>query len=216
MRQKTAFWCQRNSNGRLKTIPPFGTGPRPRPLLRRCRFAFSSPSTRPGDSPWFRGAILPLPVSSATMMEMELAIRIHIEQLPEGVYLATSDELSGLVAQGRTVAETLEIARDVARKLIEARREHQTQLSLPPASAQSDYTIVVASGCLHHRSPSGGLCPYRSRGRQATRTLSTAFPNSRSRTPPRPSVHYVEAGFGRIVGDGNFRIRRYSIRTHRP
>jgi predicted RNase H-like HicB family nuclease len=36
------------------------------------------------------------------------------------VYLATSDELQGLVAQGRTVAETLEIARDVARKLLEA------------------------------------------------------------------------------------------------
>jgi predicted RNase H-like HicB family nuclease len=54
---------------------------------------------------------------------MELAIAIHIEKLPEGVYLATSDELQGLVAEGRTVAETLEIARDVARKLIEARRE---------------------------------------------------------------------------------------------
>ena len=76
---------------------------------------------------------------------MELAIRIHIEQLPEGVYLATSDELSGLVARGRTVAETLEIARDVARKLIEARRERQTPLSLPAASLQGDYTIVVAT-----------------------------------------------------------------------
>lgn len=79
------------------------------------------------------------------MMEMELAVRIHIKQLPEGVYLGTSDELSGLVAQGRTVAETLEIARDVARKLIEAWRERQTQLSLPAASAQGDYTIVVAA-----------------------------------------------------------------------
>ncbi|MBI3666066.1 MAG: type II toxin-antitoxin system HicB family antitoxin [Acidobacteria bacterium] len=76
---------------------------------------------------------------------MELAIHIHIEQLPEGLYLATSDELPGLVAQGRTVAEALEIARDVARKLIEARRDRQTQLSLPAASAQSDYTIVVAA-----------------------------------------------------------------------
>jgi len=36
---------------------------------------------------------------------------------------STSDELQGLVAQGRTVAEALEIARDVARKLIESRRE---------------------------------------------------------------------------------------------
>lgn len=50
---------------------------------------------------------------------MELAIRIQIEELPEGLFLATSDQLPGLVAQGRTVAETLELARDVARKLIE-------------------------------------------------------------------------------------------------
>src|SRR5689334_7332367 len=58
---------------------------------------------------------------------MELAIRIHVEQLPEGLFLATSDELPGLVAQGRTVAEALDIARDVARKLIEARSERDGQ-----------------------------------------------------------------------------------------
>jgi predicted RNase H-like HicB family nuclease len=75
---------------------------------------------------------------------MELAISIHIEKLPEGVYLATSDELPGLVAQGRTVAEALEIARDVARKLIEARREREGMPSLPTTSDRSDYTIVVA------------------------------------------------------------------------
>ncbi len=55
---------------------------------------------------------------------MELAIRIQVEELPEGVFLATSDELPGLVVQGRTVAEARDIARDVARKLIDARREH--------------------------------------------------------------------------------------------
>jgi predicted RNase H-like HicB family nuclease len=38
---------------------------------------------------------------------MERTINIHIEKLPEGVYLATSDDLQGLVAQGRTVAEPL-------------------------------------------------------------------------------------------------------------
>ncbi|MFW9257402.1 type II toxin-antitoxin system HicB family antitoxin [Nostoc sp. CALU 546] len=54
---------------------------------------------------------------------MERLLDIHIEKLPEGVYLATSDELQGLVAQGRTVAETLEIARDVARKLLEAQSQ---------------------------------------------------------------------------------------------
>ena len=51
---------------------------------------------------------------------MERIINIHIQQLPEGVYLATSDEVQGLVAQGRTIVETLEIARDVAKKLLEA------------------------------------------------------------------------------------------------
>jgi predicted RNase H-like HicB family nuclease len=71
-------------------------------------------------------------------MPMEVAISIRIEQLTEGVYLATSDELPGLVAQGRTVAEALEIARDVARNLIEARRERQTQVPLPAASTHGE------------------------------------------------------------------------------
>lgn len=52
---------------------------------------------------------------------MERLINIHVERLPEGVYLASSEELPGLVAEGRTIAEALEIARDVARKLLEAR-----------------------------------------------------------------------------------------------
>jgi len=43
--------------------------------------------------------------------------------LPEGLYLATSDDVRGLVAQGRTIAETVEIARDVARKLLEAQEK---------------------------------------------------------------------------------------------
>jgi len=47
---------------------------------------------------------------------MEQIVNLHIEKLPEGVYLATTEDIPGLVAQGRTVTETLEIARDVARK----------------------------------------------------------------------------------------------------
>ena len=48
---------------------------------------------------------------------MEGMINLHIEKLPEGVYLATSDDIQGLVAQGRTVSETIEIARDVVQRL---------------------------------------------------------------------------------------------------
>ena len=51
----------------------------------------------------------------------ETIVKLPIEKLPEGGYLATSDEVQGLIAQGRTIQETLEIARDVAKKLIEAR-----------------------------------------------------------------------------------------------
>jgi predicted RNase H-like HicB family nuclease len=46
--------------------------------------------------------------------------------LPEGVYLATSDKIQGLVTQGRTVAETLEIACDVARKLLKSQQQEKT------------------------------------------------------------------------------------------
>ena len=57
---------------------------------------------------------------------MEKMINIHVEKLPEGFYLVTSEDVPGLVAQGRTATEALEIARDVAGKLIEARRERST------------------------------------------------------------------------------------------
>jgi predicted RNase H-like HicB family nuclease len=73
---------------------------------------------------------------------MERSINIHIEKLPEGIYLATSDDLQGLVAQGRTVAETLEIARDIARKLIEA----QSDVNLPPLADQFDYPLILSVG----------------------------------------------------------------------
>jgi antitoxin HicB len=59
----------------------------------------------------------------------EVFVSIKIEPLDEGGYLA-SNELQGLIAQGRTAAETLEIAQDVARRLIESCLEHKDPL--PP------------------------------------------------------------------------------------
>ena len=75
---------------------------------------------------------------------MEQIVNLHIEPLPEDVYLATSDELPGLVAQGRTVTETLEIARDVAKKLLEAQAERQGPLYLKEAGDSFDYPLVVS------------------------------------------------------------------------
>ncbi|MDE3097310.1 MAG: type II toxin-antitoxin system HicB family antitoxin [Chloroflexota bacterium] len=76
----------------------------------------------------------------------EVLVNIHVEPLPEGGFLATSDDVPGLVAQGRTVAETLEIAQDVALGLIESYLEHGDEL--PPAlrdipAARGDVRIPV-------------------------------------------------------------------------
>lgn len=75
---------------------------------------------------------------------MEHVIQLHIERLPEGVYLATSDEVQGLVAQGRTIQETIEIARDLARKLIEA-QSGADATPLQPAREAFDYPLIVAT-----------------------------------------------------------------------
>lgn len=75
---------------------------------------------------------------------MEHMIQLHIEKLPEGVYLATSDEVQGLIAQGRTIQETIEIARDVAKKLIEAQSGSERML-LRPVCEAFDYPLIVAS-----------------------------------------------------------------------
>lgn len=75
---------------------------------------------------------------------METIINIHIEKLPEGYYLATSDDIQGLIAQGRTINETVEIARDVAKKLLEAQ---QDTIDIPKPVSNTeinfDYPLVV-------------------------------------------------------------------------
>ena len=72
---------------------------------------------------------------------MERVVNLHIERLPEGFYLATSENIQGLIAQGRTISETIEIAKDVAKKLIEAHEEQI--LGLANLSDNFDYPIVI-------------------------------------------------------------------------
>ena len=72
---------------------------------------------------------------------MERIVNLHIEKLPEGYYLATSDSIQGLIAQGRTLAETIEIAKDVAKKLIEAQEDQISTLN--PLQDSFDYPLVI-------------------------------------------------------------------------
>ncbi len=74
---------------------------------------------------------------------MEKLIKLHIEKLPEGFYLATSESIQGLVAQGRTIAETIEIARDVAKKLLEAQNNDSAKDGLTSFSDSFDYPMII-------------------------------------------------------------------------
>lgn len=76
---------------------------------------------------------------------MEKIATLHIEKLPEGVYLATSDDIPGLVAQGRTITETLEIARDVAKKLLEAQKERDNRIKLTTVQEAFDYPLILGT-----------------------------------------------------------------------
>ena len=63
----------------------------------------------------------------------EATIRLHVEPLDEGGFVATSPDVPGLVVEGRTLVEVAEIARDVARKIAESCLDHGDPV--PPALA---------------------------------------------------------------------------------
>jgi len=71
---------------------------------------------------------------------MAYIIDLNIEKLPEGYYLATSSDIQGLVAQGRTINETIDIAKDVARKILEARKEFS---GFKQAKSKFKYPLVM-------------------------------------------------------------------------
>jgi antitoxin HicB len=54
----------------------------------------------------------------------EVAIRVRVERLENGCFLGTSPDVPGLVAEGRSIAEAVEIAQGLARKIVESCLEH--------------------------------------------------------------------------------------------
>ncbi|MBI9109349.1 MAG: type II toxin-antitoxin system HicB family antitoxin [Spirochaetales bacterium] len=57
-------------------------------------------------------------------MENMYSVHLKISKVENDQYLAESDDVPGLVAQGRTISEAIEIAQDVARKIIDSYIEH--------------------------------------------------------------------------------------------
>lgn len=75
---------------------------------------------------------------------MEHIIKLTIEQHSENgesYYLATSPDIQGLVAEGQTLAETIEIAQDLAKLILQDKREES--LNLPPVPKKLSYSLVV-------------------------------------------------------------------------
>ena len=63
-------------------------------------------------------------------------ITLAVEQLQEGPYLGTSPELPGLIVQGATAEEVIDLAPDIARDLIAVMVE--TGQELPTALRRVD------------------------------------------------------------------------------
>jgi len=61
----------------------------------------------------------------------EVTIRLHIEPLKEGGYVATSPDVPGLVAEGRSITETVEIAQGLTRTIVECCLDYGDPI--PPA-----------------------------------------------------------------------------------
>ena len=61
----------------------------------------------------------------------EVKMRLRVESLENGGFLATSADVPGLVAEGRSVAEVSEIAHGLAQKIAESCIDHGAPL--PPA-----------------------------------------------------------------------------------
>ena len=72
-------------------------------------------------------------------------ITLEIQELPEGPYLGTSPELPGLVIQGESMQQVLELAPDVAHDLIEVMLETGQVLpsGIETVSAPSRVPLLV-------------------------------------------------------------------------
>ena len=65
-------------------------------------------------------------------MQIKTLIKLKIEKFiekEEEYFVATSDDLEGLVAEGKTIEETIEIAQDVARVLLELENENNIKVA---------------------------------------------------------------------------------------
>ncbi|MDB9452957.1 DUF1902 domain-containing protein [Dolichospermum circinale CS-534/05] len=77
---------------------------------------------------------------------MQTLIRLKIERFIEQdqeYFVATSDDLQGLVAEGKTVQEAIEIAEDVAKVLLELEKEKNHNFHLQDLPSEFEYPLIM-------------------------------------------------------------------------
>ena len=72
----------------------------------------------------------------------EASIRLHVEPLEENGFVATSPDVPGLVAEGRSITETVEIAQGLVRKIAESCIDHGDPLP-PTLTSLSESDVAV-------------------------------------------------------------------------
>ena len=77
---------------------------------------------------------------------MDRIIRLHIERLPEGDYLATSNDVQGLVVEAPTIQELLAMVPQVVEMLEQIRRENGwVEAPAEPLPQSFDLPFVLAA-----------------------------------------------------------------------
>lgn len=77
---------------------------------------------------------------------MKAIVKLKIERFEEQqqeYFVATSDEIQGLVAEGKTVEEAVAIASDLARILLELDRNSKSIETLSAMPKQFEYPLII-------------------------------------------------------------------------
>ena len=77
---------------------------------------------------------------------MQTLIRLKVEKFIEDgqeYFVATSDDLQGLVAEGKTVQEAIGIAEDVAKVLLDLEKENNQGFQLQDLPSQFEYPLIL-------------------------------------------------------------------------
>ena len=73
---------------------------------------------------------------------IQLKIEKFVEQ-EEEYFVATSNDLEGLVAEGKTIEEVIEIAQDVAKGLLELEKETDRKIKFKDIPSILEYPLIM-------------------------------------------------------------------------